>query len=51
MNQIQQKKLEQLTPEQESLIPIINDKWINLALDGKTDNLEEIPTGDWKNKR
>ena len=37
MNQIQQKKLEQLTPEQESLIPIINDKWINLALDGKTE--------------
>ena len=37
MNQTQQKKLEQLTPEQESLIPIINDKWINLALDGKTE--------------
>ena len=37
MSQTQQKKLEQLTPEQESLIPIINDKWINLALDGKTE--------------
>ena len=28
--------LKQLTPEEESQIPIINEKWINLALGGKT---------------
>ena len=30
-------KLEQLTPEQKSLIPIIRDKWIDIALGGKTE--------------
>ena len=36
-NQKKTVKLEQLTPEQKSLIPIIRDKWIDLALNGKTE--------------
>ena len=36
-NQKKTVKLEQLTQEQESLIPIIRDKWINFTLNGKTE--------------
>ena len=36
-NQKKTVKLEKLTLDQKSLIPIIRDKWINLALNGKTE--------------
>ena len=45
--------IEQLTPEQEALIPVIRDKWINLALNsGKQVTIPEIKDGiNWIYKK
>src|SRR3990167_7688920 len=44
--------LEKLTPEQEKLIPIIRDKWINLSLSGKLEYSKELKDGiNWIYKK
>src|SRR3990167_9124826 len=44
--------LEKLTPEQEKLIPIIRDKWINLSLSGKLEYSKELTDGiNWIYKK
>src|SRR3990167_2443512 len=44
--------LEKLTPEQEKLIPIIRDKWINLSLSGKLEYSKELGDGiNWIYKK
>src|SRR3990167_4177919 len=44
--------LEKLTPEQEKLIPVIKDKWINLSLSGKLEYSKELGDGiNWIYKK
>src|SRR3990167_3392206 len=45
--------LEKLSPEQEALIPIISDKWINLSLNGpKLEHSKELMDGiNWIYKK